>query len=284
VKNPLTPEGAEAEASLPPPSQKARFLIRKIGDDERSTWSMMDGVSAAFLLLCFVFEVYLEKVVQTTEVPSNYPETLAGSTGPIENPTDFDVLFGRGGLTNAHPGNKRFRDVIALHRPDYIRAIKMDKPGVARKIVRSIRLGTPPGRFLKKNDDGKWYDVGDRTAAEKTSQGLRERTNAEKRQRHALREALRIRKQDMTEGEEGDGDENKKVASVPIPTPMPILNYVGTNLAVPLSLGMKEPPRNTVKRRKTENGSISDEFNTEGLPPNAVDEDGNILVTDYDIL
>mmetsp|Transcript_25896 Transcript_25896/g.49086 ORF Transcript_25896/g.49086 Transcript_25896/m.49086 type:complete len:723 (-) Transcript_25896:77-2245(-) len=284
VKNPLTPEGAEAEATVPPPSQKARFLIRKVGDDERSTWSMMDGVSAAFLLLCFVFEVYLEKGVQANEVSSNYPETLAGSTGAIENPTDFDVLFGRGGLTNAHPGNKRFRDVIALHRPDYIRAIKMDKPAVARKIVRSIRLGTPPGRFLKKNDDGKWYDVGDRTAAEKTSQGLRERTNAEKRQRHALREALRIRKQDMTEGEEGEGDESKKTSSVASPAPVPILNYVGTNLAVPLSLGMKEPPRNTVKRRKTENGAVSDELNTEGLPPNAVDEDGNILVTDYDIL
>ena len=96
-----------------------------------------------------------------------------------------------------------------------------------------------------------------------------------------MREALRIRKQDMTE--DGDGDENKK-ASAASPAPMPILNYVGTNLAVPLSLGMKEPQRNTVKRRKTENGAVSDELNTEGLPPNAVDEDGNILVTDYDIL
>ena len=162
VKNPLTPEGAEAEAAVPPASQKARFLIRKVGDDERSTWSLMDGASAAFLLLCLVFEVYLEKGVHTNEV-TNYPETLAGSTGAIENPTDFDVLFGRGGLTNAHPGNKRFRDVISLHRPDYIRAIKMDKPAVARKIVRSIRQGTPPGRFLKKNDDGKWYDVGDKS-------------------------------------------------------------------------------------------------------------------------
>ena len=180
-------------------------------------------------------------------------------------------------------GNKRFRDVIALHRPDYIRAIKMDKPAVARKIVRSIRNGSPPGRFLKKHDDGKWYDVGDRTAAEKTSQGLRERSNAEKRQRHALREALRIRKQDMSEGGEG-GEDGKKAANAPAPAPLPILNYVGTNLVVPLSLAMKEPPRNTVKRRKTENGAVSDELNTEGLPPNAVDEEGNILVTDYDIL
>lgn len=51
-------------------------------------------------------------------------------------------------MTNSHPGNRRFRDIIALHRPDYIRAIKMDKPGVARKIVRAIRAGTPPGRYV----------------------------------------------------------------------------------------------------------------------------------------
>ena len=95
----------------------------------------------------------------------------------------------------------------------------------------------------------------------------------------------RIRKQDMSEGGDGEGsDDAKKTTATPAPAPLPILNYVGTNLAVPLSLGMKEPPRNTVKRRKTENGAVTDELNTEGLPPNAVDEDGNILVTDYDIL
>ena len=168
VNNPLTPEGAEADAAAPPPTLKARFLIRNITTDERSSWTMMDGCTASFLLLCFVFEVYLEKGIHTNDIPATHPEIAPASSGAIDNPTDFDVLFGRGGLTNAHPGNKRFRDVIALHRPDYIRAIKMDKPSVARKIVRSIRHGQPPGRFLKKSDDGKWYDVGDRTAAEKT--------------------------------------------------------------------------------------------------------------------
>lgn len=60
-------------------------------------------------------------------------------------------------MTNSHPGNRRFRDIISLHRPDYIRAIKMDKPAVARKIVKAIRHGNPPGRFLKKGEDGNWY-------------------------------------------------------------------------------------------------------------------------------
>lgn len=81
----------------------------------------------------------------------------------------------------AHRGNKRFRDIVALHRPDYTRAPKIQKPSVARVIVRAIRNGDPPGRFLKKDEKtGRWYDIGDKKAAEKTSQALREKTNEER--------------------------------------------------------------------------------------------------------
>ena len=66
-------------------------------------------------------------------------------------------------------GNKRFRDIVALHRPDYVRAQKVQKPSVARVIVRAIRNGDPPGRFLRKDEKtGKWIDIGDKKAAEKT--------------------------------------------------------------------------------------------------------------------
>jgi hypothetical protein len=87
---------------------------------------------------------------------------------------------GRGGLTNHHKGNKRFRDIVALHRPDYVRAPKIQKPSVARVIVRAIRNGDPPGRFLRKDEKlGKWVDIGDKKAAEKTSQALREKPSEE---------------------------------------------------------------------------------------------------------
>jgi len=50
---------------------------------------------------------------------------------------------------------------VALHRPDYVRAPKIQKPSVARVIVRAIRNGDPPGRFLRKDDKtGKWIDIG----------------------------------------------------------------------------------------------------------------------------
>jgi hypothetical protein len=84
-------------------------------------------------------------------------------------------------LTNHHKGNKRFRDVVTLHRPDYVRAPKIQKPSVARVIVRAIRNGDPPGRFLRKDDkSGHWVDIGDKKAAEKTSQALREKTTEER--------------------------------------------------------------------------------------------------------
>jgi hypothetical protein len=48
-------------------------------------------------------------------------------------------------------------------------------------IVRAIRNGDPPGRFLKKDDkSGKWVDIGDKRAAEKASQALREKSNEER--------------------------------------------------------------------------------------------------------
>ena len=126
----------------------------------------------------------LKSLIPSVGDPSEFKSFLdysKPSSVPIENPSEFDVLFGRGGMTNNHPGNRRFRDIISLHRPDYVRAIKIEKPNVARRIVAAIRGGNPPGRFLKRNPrDLKWYDVGNKHATEKTSQALREKTNAEK--------------------------------------------------------------------------------------------------------
>jgi DNA-directed RNA polymerase delta subunit len=83
-----------------------------------------------------------------------------------------------------HKGNKRFLDVIALHRPDYVRAPKIQKPSVARVIVRLIRNGDTPGRFIRKDDKtGKWVDIGDKKAVDKTAQALREKKKENRKSR-----------------------------------------------------------------------------------------------------
>lgn len=101
----------------------------------------------------------------------NVPQSPAN----ITNITQHDVMFGRGGGTNKHPGNREFRELVDKCRSGYLEAKKMQKATISRLIVQTIRYKNPPGRFLKKDDKvNMWYEVGDRKAAEKTSQALRE--------------------------------------------------------------------------------------------------------------
>lgn len=311
-----------------------RFVVQTISKDSATThaWQEMQVQEMAEFVSIFVFEVFREKRIYDAAAMgrAGTTATMVGladlnSTGDanqiqpggqgIDAPTTHDVLFGRGGMTNGHPGNRRFRDIIALHRPDYIKASKMDKPvsvkyveeleigdtmatyltstfvflsdrpissfpkqNVARRIVRAIRQGNPVGRFLKKDDDGLWRDVGDKVAAEKTSQGLRERSNVEKRRRSAERRAL-----EKAAAEAGDPPPPKKMKRDPQdPSGMflagPVQDF-GTT--IPLSLSMK-PTKGT---KKTKKGVMDEEDDhMTSLPPNAVDKDGHVLVTDYDIL
>jgi len=98
---------------------------------------------------------------------------------PMDNiisPGINDCLMGRGGGTNHHPGNKRYRAMTENKKPKYLASKRLDKPIVAMEIINEWRALEPPGRFLKQNDATKlWYDVGDQKAREKTSQALREK-------------------------------------------------------------------------------------------------------------
>lgn len=84
-----------------------------------------------------------------------------------------DVLFGRGGATNNHVGNKKFRVLVTDHQPEYFGARKKDKAVISKRIVRLVR--ERGGRFLRRDESsGLWIEVGDKKATEKTSQALRE--------------------------------------------------------------------------------------------------------------
>jgi len=84
-----------------------------------------------------------------------------------------DVLCGRGGLTNSHVGNKRYRYVVAEYQQEYLKARKNEKKDIARRIV--ARIKENGGRFLKRSADSiVWSEVTEKKAVEKTSQALRE--------------------------------------------------------------------------------------------------------------
>lgn len=92
----------------------------------------------------------------------------------IINPSENDVLCGRGGATNNHEGNRRFRMYVSENQPAYLQAKKREKSLIAGAVVDIIRK--QGGRFLRKIDDrgNGWIEVGDKKAIEKTSQALRE--------------------------------------------------------------------------------------------------------------
>jgi len=111
-------------------------------------------------------------VTNSTKVAdSTMPWPLQG----IEEPHENDVLCGRGGGTNNHLGNKRYRDLVKENNPNYAMAARIEKGPIVAAMVHSWRTTQdPPGRFLKKSVDNLWEDVGDKVAKEKTSQLFRE--------------------------------------------------------------------------------------------------------------
>jgi len=106
----------------------------------------------------------------TNRVRQNWP------LRDIKEPHENDVLYGRGGGTNHHAGNKRYRKMVEDRKIDYVNSKRLDKPVIAIEIIRQWRGQDPPGRFLKQSETtGLWFDVGDKKAREKTSQALREK-------------------------------------------------------------------------------------------------------------
>lgn len=94
--------------------------------------------------------------------------------------TDKDVLLGRGGLSNKHPGNARYRKEIENTKSVYRSASKDEKTQWASLLVEYVQKYG--GRFLEKDKEtGKWYIVPDIVARRKAGQALREDNTAEAR-------------------------------------------------------------------------------------------------------
>lgn len=94
-------------------------------------------------------------------------------------PTDIDVLLGRGGRSNHHPGNKRYREEVQNLQGWYLGVEdKNEKTDLSQCLVDYVH--SYEGRFLYKDEVG-WYVVPNIIARRKASQALREDNDAEKR-------------------------------------------------------------------------------------------------------
>ncbi|KAL7537365.1 hypothetical protein ACHAXR_007778, partial [Thalassiosira sp. AJA248-18] len=90
-------------------------------------------------------------------------------------PTQNDILLGRVGSLDRHPGNVNFRAIVSQYVDAYMNSTKSQKSIIARSIVDKMRNElNPPGRFLAQlNEDGLWHEVDDRRALRKTTHTLR---------------------------------------------------------------------------------------------------------------
>jgi len=144
-----------------------------------------------------------------------------------------DVLLGRGGATNNHDGNKRYRTIVADHQAEYLGARKKDKAIIARNIVAIVQANG--GRFLKKEGND-WEVVEDKRCVEKTSQALREGLDV---RNHTVRPRKQVRRYyDAKQAAQLAQPAAVVVPNVMIPTIMPQPTLLGTTTALQLPMQM----------------------------------------------
>jgi hypothetical protein len=110
-----------------------------------------------------------------------HADVKPGAGGVITKPNENDVLSGRGGRINSHPGNVAFRELVNKHKHQYLsrETKKLEKVKVADLIVQTIRKMDPPGRFLKEDSSsGGWLEIGDERARKKAGQAMREKADS----------------------------------------------------------------------------------------------------------
>jgi len=67
-----------------------------------------------------------------------------------------------------------------------------------------IRTNEHAGRFLKRGDDGHWYDIGDQRAAEKVSQALREKSQDDRTESSDTSLTGRVLTTESLSGQQGE--------------------------------------------------------------------------------
>ena len=95
----------------------------------------------------------------------------------IKEPGNNDVLSGRGGLANHHPGNIKNRRIIDNYK--IVAGSCLSHSDHAMTILQDWRALDPPGRFLRFNEETRlWDDIGDKEAVKKVVSRLREKRSS----------------------------------------------------------------------------------------------------------
>lgn len=124
-----------------------------------------------------------------------------------------DILLGRGGRTNHHPGNSTYLKIIEERQVEYMHlGSRAAKTAYAMQLVRDLRKKGI--RFLKRDPSRAkmWKDVGDSKMREKVSQNLREHQPELKKQLAEEMEQQRLLEDKLQEN--GDAPKAEKSSEV----------------------------------------------------------------------
>jgi hypothetical protein len=108
-----------------------------------------------------------EKQEALDNITSDNRDEWIDEAGPL------DVLQGRGRKIQGHPGNLRFRNIIAERQKDYNKSLIYEKTVISKEIVQVIKESG--GRFLRQDEGHGWKLVDDNVARVKTTNAFRDR-------------------------------------------------------------------------------------------------------------
>ncbi|KAL7469225.1 hypothetical protein ACHAXS_009482 [Conticribra weissflogii] len=169
-----------ATASSCAPSKRPKLILPELTSDLQDDLESTSGKNANHGNIATLSTSTASSTASSSmKVPLSIAKRPQWADYPLRDiigpPHPHDVLCGRGGGSNNHPGNESFRELVNEVKVPYVNCPKREKPLIARRIVEAVRNQSPPGRFLQKDmDTGLWNDIGDAKAREKTSQALRE--------------------------------------------------------------------------------------------------------------
>jgi hypothetical protein len=163
---------------------------------------------------CAITQLLLQQQKSTT-TESRLINSTTTTTIMMASIAENDVLSGRGGATNNHPGNRSFRSIVTDHMPEYLAARKKEKAVIARCIVNQIKADG--GRFLKRasNSDDAWVELSDKKAADKTSQALREGLDV----RHKTYRPEKMARRDSDSSHENPRKKTRLVMGIVVDSP-----------------------------------------------------------------
>eukprot|EP00984_Skeletonema_dohrnii_P005813 scaffold2053_cov106-Skeletonema_dohrnii-CCMP3373.AAC.4 len=156
------------------------------------------------------------------------------------NPTENDVLSGRGAWFNQHPGNVQFRKMIDDQKTAYSKGTKKQKMNMSNAIVEVIYSMDPPGRFLKKcPSTGQWNELSARDAADRVAQAMAYAVRGKEKSKQRREERRRsLRRKSQGDGDDLDVKPSQGAAQPIHPQQHATHNHFGGNVASSAAQGL----------------------------------------------